>query len=236
MLTNKQLIEVKKFIKKVNKLKKEGSTTAAVPGFQTPRAFSGEEGGDGAEDIKRISHATGYDIKAKKTRKHSIDLHEISYKDFKTDESRSTVKKVNESIIEIGRKLREINRLLSHSSKLKTEANLDDSVLWKKTNEALVKISERMNEVANKITRIADIDKVRSGVTMDNVIKKLRSQDVEVELTEEGNLDVTRYGEKFAIDAEGTKLLDSTTGELIVDISEGSVEDAVQEIVDYLTI
>ncbi len=83
MLTNKDLNEVKSFIKKVKKMKEEGSTTANAPGYQTPKAFSGEEGGDGSSELKRISRATGYEIKAKKTRNHSIDLHEVSYRDFK---------------------------------------------------------------------------------------------------------------------------------------------------------
>ena len=46
MLTSKQLDEVKKFIKKVKKIKKEGSTTAGVPGYNSAKAFSGEEGGE----------------------------------------------------------------------------------------------------------------------------------------------------------------------------------------------
>lgn len=170
MLNKKQLEEVRKYIKK---LKKEGSTTAGVPGISTPRAFSGEEGGEGAQDIKRITRATGYDIKAKKTRNHSIDLHEVSYRDFKMDESRSTIKKVNESIIEVNRKLREIDRLISHSSKLKTESNLDDSALWKKTNEALVRIAKRMSEVAKKTRQFANIKEIEASMSLDKQLQSI---------------------------------------------------------------
>ena len=52
-LTVRELEEVKLYVKKQSKkLKKEGSTTAGVPGFQTPYAFNGEEGGDGTTAIK----------------------------------------------------------------------------------------------------------------------------------------------------------------------------------------
>lgn len=170
MLSKDQIEEVRKYIKK---LKKEGSTTAGVPGYQTPKAFTGDEDGEGASDLARITRATGYDIKAKKTRNHSIDLHEVSYKEFKMDDTKSTVKKVNESIIEVNRKLREIDRLISHSTKLKNESNLDDSVLWKKTNEALIRIARRMSEVAKKTKQFANIKEIESAVSIDNQLKSI---------------------------------------------------------------
>ena len=209
MLTSKQLAEVKKFIKKVKKLKKEGSTTAGVPGFQSAKAFSGDEGGDGSSELKRITRATGYDIKAPKTRNHSIDLHEVSYRDFKADESRSTVKKVNESIIEINRKLREISRLMTHSSKLKTESNIDDSVLWKKTNEALLRISDRMSEVADKTRKFANIREIKTNAGIENIFKQAGLK-ADIYKDSDGlHADVyLSPDEPTGLDIEGTKIMD----------------------------
>lgn len=229
MLTNKDLNEVKSFIKKVKKMKQEGSTTAGVPGIQTPRAFSGEEGGDGSTELKRITRATGYDIKAKKTRNHSIDLHEVSYRDFKRDESRSTVKKVNESIIQINRMLREINRLLTHSSKLKTESNLDDSKLWKKTNEALLKISDRMSEVADKTRKFANLREIQKNVGLENIFK---AAGLEAEIVKDADglhVDVMHFGEPVGFDVEGTKILDDR-GKLVGDLND---TDIVQKLKRY---
>ena len=230
MLTSKQLEEVKKFIKKVKKIRKEASTTAGVPGFQTPAAFSGEEGGDGASNIKRITRATGYDIKAKKTRNHSIDLHEISYRDFKMDESRSTVKKVNESIIEISRKLREIKSLLSHSHKLKTESNLDDSIHWKKTNEALLKISDRMTEVAGKFREFANINQIQTNAGLESIFKQAGLEAKVFKDSDGLHVDVnTSPDEPMGLDVEGTKIIDDM-GTVIADIDES---DAVEKLKVY---
>jgi hypothetical protein len=232
MLTNKQLAEVRSFVKKVKKSKKvreEGSTTAGVPGYSTPKAFSGDEGGDGASDLKRITKSTGYDIKAKKTRLHSIDLHEVSYRDFKKDESRSTIKKVNESIIEINRKLREINSLLSHSSKLKTESSLDDSVLWKKTNEALLKISDRMTEIASKTRGFANIKEIQTNVGIENTFKAAGLKGKVFKDDTGLHVDVDHYGEPVGFDIEGTKIIDDR-GKVLGDLND---QDIVEKLKRY---
>lgn len=229
MLTSKDLNEVKSFIKKVKKMKREGSTTAGVPGYQSAKAFSGEEGGEGASDLKRITRASGYEIKAKETRKHSIDLHEVSYRDFKKDETRSTVKKVNESIIEINRKLREISRLISHSSKLKTESNLDDTKLWKKTNEALLKISDRMSEVADKTRKFANLKEIQRNVGLENIFK---AAGLEAEIVKDADglhVDVMHFGEPVGFDVEGTKILDDR-GKVVGDLNDS---DIVQKLKSY---
>lgn len=228
MFTNRELNEIKEFIKKVKKLKQEGSTTAGAPGYLTPKAFTGDEDGEGASDLKRITNASGYEIKAPKTRKHSIDLHEVSYRDYKQDESRSTVQKVNESIIEINRKLREINRLLSHSTKLKTEASLDDSKLWKKTNEALLKISDRMTEIAHKTRKFANLKEIQKNAGIENVFKSAGLK-AKVFKGENGiSVDVDHFGEPVGFDVEGTKILDDR-GSVVGDINEPNIVEKLKK-------
>lgn len=228
MLTSKDLQEVKSFIKKVKKIKQEGSTTAGVPGYQTPKAFTGDEGGEGTSALSRITRATGYEIKAKKTRNHSIDLHEVSYRDFKSDQSISTVKKVNESIIEINRRLREINRLLTHSSKLKTETNFDNNKLWKKTNEALLKISDRMSEIADKTRKFANLKEIQTNKSLENVFKAVG---LEVEIFKDADglhVDVyTSPDEPMGLDVEGTKILDDV-GKVIGDLNDTNIVEKLK--------
>lgn len=229
MLTNKDLTEVKKFVKKIKKMKEEGSTTAGAPGFSTSKAFSGEEGGDGASDIKRISKGTGYIIKAPTTRSHSVDLREVSYRDFKKDESKSTVKKVNESIIEISRKLREINRLITHSNKLKTEANIDDSKLWKRTNEALMKIADRMSEVAQKTKKFANIKEIQTNAGIENTFKAAGLKGKVFKDDTGLHVDVDHFGEPVGFDIEGTKILDDRS-ELVGDLND---QDIIEKLKRY---
>ena len=45
-LSKEELKELREYVKK---LREEGSTTAGVPGYQTPAAFTGKEGGDGTD-------------------------------------------------------------------------------------------------------------------------------------------------------------------------------------------
>lgn len=236
MLTNNELNEIKEFVKKVKKLKKEGSTTAGVPGFQTPAAFTGDEGGEGATDIDRISNATAYDKKAPKTKKHTTDLHEVNYKQFKNDESRTTVQKVNESIIDINRKLREINTLISHAHKLKLESNLDDSAHWKKTNEALVKISKRMNEVAKKTRKFAnlkEIEKQLSDTKLDSIVTQLQAFAHDAEKTADGSgFDVFVNNEPIGFDVVDSEIRTSDRGEVVGNVGD---KDIVQKIINKLS-
>lgn len=235
MLTNNELNEIREFVKKVKKLKNEGSTTAGVPGFLTPKAFTGEEDGEGATDLKRISNATAYDIKAPKTRKHSVDLHEANYSDFKNDQTRSTIQKVNESVIEINRKLREINTLISHAHKLKLESNLDDSAHWKKTNETLMKIAKRMSEVAKKTKKFANLKEIEKQLTdskLDRVVTQLQAFAYDAEKTEDGNgFDVFVNNEPVGFDIYGTEVKNDR-GELIGDVGD---KDIVQKIINNLS-
>ncbi len=238
MLNKKDIQEVKSYIKK---LKKEGSTTAGVPGIDTPRAFSGEEGGDGASDIKRITKSSGYDIKAKKTRNHSIDLHEVNYREFKNDESRSTVKKVNESVLEINRKIREINSLISHSHRLKLESNLDDSIHWKKTNEALLKISKRMSEAANNLKKFANLREIESG----NLVTVVFNDDRLREMLEQGlfktsqfYVDIQKQQDGYSVDYRvndepilsfdvKNSLVFDENGEAVGNLKDGDIVDRI---------
>lgn len=234
-LTSSELQEVKQYVKKIKDLTKEGSTTAGVPGFLTPAAFTGDEGGEGATDLKRITHATAYDKKAPKTKKHSIDLHEVNYNEFKSDDTRSTIQKVNESIIDINRKLREINTLISHAHKLKLESNMDDSMHWKKTNEALLKISKRMNEVAQKTRKFAnlrEIEKQLNDTKVDRIVTQLQAFAQEVEKTEDGSgFDVYVNGEPVGFDVIGTEIKDDR-GELVGNVND---KDITQKIINKLS-
>ena len=81
-------------------------------------------------------------------------LYEASYKDFKTDESLTPRQKVNEALININRQIREVNRQLTHVSKFKTEMNVGKDAYWKRTFEAMDKISARLIEVVGKFSAL----------------------------------------------------------------------------------
>ena len=147
--------ELREFVKAQIKKMRE-NTTASVGSYDTPKAFVGDEDADEPTSFNVKDAQYAYSIKAPKERKNSIKLHEVSYKSFKTDGTRSSVQKVNQNILEVAKKLGEVSRMLNHSIKLKTEQKLSN-VHWKRTNEALGKIHQRIQELTDKANNLYDL-------------------------------------------------------------------------------
>jgi len=76
---------------------------------------------------------------------------EINYKDFKRDDSKTERTKINEHIIQINAKLREVEQMINHASRLKVESGADQTVFWKGTLRNFTKINERLLRLSNKI-------------------------------------------------------------------------------------
>ena len=128
----------------VNKLSEkeeveEISTTAGVPGYETPYAFSDED----EEDRKKIG-----ETKYKNIMK---EIYNLDYNSYKKDETLNSKQKVNGAISEISKKLFEIERILGRNLKLKKEQGLESTSYWKSTKGKIGKISERMNRIAVKM-------------------------------------------------------------------------------------
>lgn len=133
----------------------EMSTTAAVPGYQTPNAF-GKASDDTVEQL-------GF----KKVKKKSVDestfmmlsremyLNEISYNDYKKDPIASPKQKINQSIQFIHKGLREIEKAVNHNVRLKQESNITNGNYWKSSRENLIKISERLIRVSHQLKELA---------------------------------------------------------------------------------
>lgn len=138
----------------------ETSTTSGDPGYQTPRAFTGGKEENEKRRKKSATNSTGYKLVGERKMKHSdiikkvLGLTEISYKEYKQDESMPDRKKVNVAIQEIGRKLYEIERTVSQNIKLKTETGIEAKKYWKATKNRLSKITERLVRIAGNIREL----------------------------------------------------------------------------------
>lgn len=203
-LSNRDISEVKKFIKK---LKREGSTTANVGGYATPKAFVGDSSAEGSEKATGADKA--YIIKPSKKKRNFIKIHEVSYKNFKQDESLSEVQKVNNRILEVSKMLREISQALDHSIKLKQESSLDNSTYWKRTNEAILKIHRRVNEVMKKTNKLANIKELAANSVKDKLVRLLSKAGIDVKISdiqhnqignEQYEFDIYINGEPHGID------------------------------------
>lgn len=81
-------------------------------------------------------------------------LTEGNYSDFRNDDTKSERQKINGNIIEINRKLREVEQMISHASKLKLETGAGSDIYWKATARSFLKIKEKLNRLSQKIVEI----------------------------------------------------------------------------------
>lgn len=144
----------------------EMSVTGNVDGYQTPNAFSTSEK-DFDKMSKERSEKVGLKLVGKSEHKHFKPvyateqlseykqamtlLQEASYKEYKRDDSRSSNRKINDSIKNINRTIYEVERVVEHALKLKTEMSVDQRTLWGSSLSRLRTISERINRITKKI-------------------------------------------------------------------------------------
>jgi hypothetical protein len=136
----------------------EMSVTANVAGYDTPKAFSASEK-DFEEHNKETAEVYGYKV-VPKTKKRNYEsvykqamgvINEGTYNEFRKDETRSSNRKINDSIKNINKTIYEVERVVEHALKLKTEMNVDQRTLWGESMTRLRKISERINRITKKI-------------------------------------------------------------------------------------
>ena len=146
----------------------EMSTTASVPGYQTPYAF-----GDGSAKSKKkqkdnAENSTDYEL-VKDTNKHSVklesmykrmihqmeNLNEVSYREFKKDPTSTPQQKVNRGIMEVNKMLAEIEKIVNNNLRLKTETGVQSGHFWKTTGKRFAKINERMLRVAHRLKELS---------------------------------------------------------------------------------
>jgi len=177
-------MDVKRFIQKLKESESykkfkdemtEMSVTGNVDGYQTPKAFA-PQGADGRDsfDAKTKDNAEqfGYKIVPKQKRKNSISkeqlmkqesvykqmmssLQEASYKEYRSDKTRTTNEKINHSIKELNQALMQVERAVNHASRLKTEMAVDQRSLWRTSHNRLTKIGERLNRIGKKIHELS---------------------------------------------------------------------------------
>jgi hypothetical protein len=129
-----------------------------VAGYETPKAFAPSEE-EFEKHSKETAETQGYTVVPKKTKKNYESIYkqamgvinEGTYNDFRKDETRSSNRKINDSIKNINRTIYEVERVVEHALRLKTEMNVDQRTLWGESMSRLRKISERINRITKKI-------------------------------------------------------------------------------------
>jgi hypothetical protein len=80
-----------------------------------------------------------------------------SYKQFAVGDAKSTPEqKVKNTIKEVAKKLQEIETLVNHTSRLKTEAGLSRTNIGTSADKALTKISERLIKISERVRALGE--------------------------------------------------------------------------------
>jgi hypothetical protein len=118
---------------------------------------------DKEKEYSNATSSTGYGVAPKTNNyikrrdemfnraEHLINtIDEGKYTDYRNDDTMTPKKKINTSIKEVNRRLYEIETMINHAMRLKTETGMED-VFWKSTKSRFAKISERMLRIGTKL-------------------------------------------------------------------------------------
>lgn len=143
----------------------EMSTTAGVPGFESPYAFGKvdkdtiEQGG--MKSVKKTNRifkqmeSKSSQYKKMMSEMYGVQTEAVSYREYKKDESATPSQKVNKSIMEVNRMLAEIERVVAHNLKLKNESGVNSNQFWKSTGVRFSKINERIVRISNRLKELS---------------------------------------------------------------------------------
>jgi len=127
-----QLQKIKEIIRKIvrERMIDEMNTTGNVAGYNTPFAFSGKDGEK--KKAKRQADLTGYSV-----------VSENRWLALRQDESTAQAK-IGRGISNINKQLKEMERFLNWYGKIKNESGVDNKSYWKRTNNHIYSIKERL--------------------------------------------------------------------------------------------
>ena len=171
---NKKMSNLKEYIKTlVRELLDEESTTAGVPGYLTPNAFSKK--GQKSNGAIEAAKSQGMKLVKKPTTSKVVDykkifemnesiktiieqelLKEATYKQFKSEvKHRTKAEQLHKAMREVKKKINEIDRIVDYTQRMKQELSEGDGVAyWGRTEKAVAQIAEMVNHLTNKINNL----------------------------------------------------------------------------------
>jgi hypothetical protein len=83
-------------------------------------------------------------------------LNEISYRRFAEKVSKvSPERKITRALQEVAKRIKEIDQVIEYSNRLKTENTIKKESFWSNKTEQLTVLSEKLNEISNKIRTLS---------------------------------------------------------------------------------
>ena len=124
---------IKIFVDRMNEMNTTGTgasfNAGAGEGYATPNAF-------------------------KKKRKR--DLNEVSYSDFKRSTESSPRQKIAKGISQVGRMIKEIEKIVNHNFRLKTELDMNSGTFMKSTNKRIHELGAQLKRLENKLREFSN--------------------------------------------------------------------------------
>ena len=98
------------------------------------------------------AYATPYAFKKK--RKDRMD--EVSYRDFKRNTESSPRQKIAKGISQVGKMIKEIEKIINHNFRLKTELDMNSGTFMKSTNKRIHELGARLKQIENKLREFSN--------------------------------------------------------------------------------
>ena len=90
----------------------------------------------------------------KKKRKDRMD--EVSYRDFKRNTESSPRQKIARGIRQVNKMIKEIEKIVAHNFRLKTELDMNSGTFLKSTNKKIHELGARLKQLENKLREFSN--------------------------------------------------------------------------------
>ena len=97
-------------------------------------------------------YATPYAFKKKKKK----EVNEVSYGDFKRNTESSPRQKIAKGIRQVNKMIKEIEKIVSHNFRLKTELDMNSGTFLRSTNKQVHEIGARLKQLENKLREFSN--------------------------------------------------------------------------------
>ena len=89
-------------------------------------------------------------------KKKKKDLNEVSYSDFKRNTESSPRQKIARGIRQVNKMIKEIEKIVSHNFRLKTELDMNSGTFLRSTNKQIHEIGARLKQLENKLREFSN--------------------------------------------------------------------------------
>jgi len=89
-------------------------------------------------------------------KKKKKEVNEVSYGDFKRNTESSPRQKIAKGIRQVNKMIKEIEKIVAHNFRLKTELDMNSGTFLKSTNKQVHEIGARLKQLENKLREFSN--------------------------------------------------------------------------------